>query len=52
MNNDIKKKKICLLLSENVVNEFAKKSKSTGIKQNFVAEALLKNWLSKPINVV
>jgi len=51
MNNDIKKKRICLLLSESVVNDFRKKSRSTGIKQNYVIEALLKNWVSKPINI-
>ena len=50
MKSTDKKKKICLLLSENVVNDFAKKTKQTGIKQNFVIEALLRNWLTKPVD--
>lgn len=47
-----KKKKICLLLSEQVVNEFVKKTKDLGIKQNFVTESLLKGWTNKPIQTI
>lgn len=48
--NDTRKKRICLLLSEDVINNFVKKTKQTGLNQGYVVEKLLEHWTRKTID--
>jgi len=52
MKSDVRKKRITLYITEQTAERFVKRTNQSGITQSYVAEKLLENWLSKPINVV